>query len=105
MTLPKSVIIAGKTWKIVLDKKERGAWYSGDKQEIHIGLKNVTQEHTRINFLHEVIEAIFSERLLRYKLPYTGADNGHYLFVMNHLQFENAVVDIGLALKEVLNRC
>jgi len=102
MKLPKTVIIAGRTWKIVTDKKQRGAWYSGDKQKIVIGLKDATQEQTRINLLHEVIEAVFSERLLRYKLPYTGDDNGHYLFVMNHYQFENAITDIGLALKEVL---
>ena len=102
MTLPKEVIIAGRTWKILTSKKSRGAWFTGGKQEIHIGLKGATEEHTRINFLHEVLEATFSERLLRYKLPYMESDNGHYLFVMDHKQFENAVVDLGFALKDVL---
>ncbi len=102
MKIPKTVIIAGRIWKVITHKKERGGWYNSDKQQIDIGLEDASPERIRNTFLHEVMEAILSERLLRYKLPYTGDDNGNYVFVMNHIQFENATDDIGLALKEVL---
>ena len=64
--IPKTVVICGQVWKVTLNKKNRGAWYSGDDQHIEIGTKSTSDDTIKENFLHEVWEAILSERMLRY---------------------------------------
>ncbi|HDY68080.1 MAG TPA: hypothetical protein ENH85_09835 [Candidatus Scalindua sp.] len=102
MKIPKKVIIAGKEFTVEKDFKGRGGSYSSDKAHIYIGTKNHTKDEIDNTFLHEVIEAILSERMLRFKLPYIGDSNGDYLFNFNHLEFENWVRDLRLALKDCL---
>ncbi len=74
-----------------------------DKQEITIGMKDATSDRIREILLHEIMEAVFSSKMMRYKLPYVEECNEHYLFSFNHLEFENCITDVALALKEVLN--
>lgn len=99
--IPKKIILCGKEWVVRIDKKARGGWFSSDKGEIVIGIKDFNVEEIHQIFLHEVIEGVLSYRLLRYKLPYDPADNGHYLFNFNHREFENTIVDVNLALKGI----
>jgi hypothetical protein len=99
MKLPKSVCIAGKTYKITVDKNSAGGWFGTTSQEIKIGTKGLKDEMVLITFLHEVIEAIFTERNMRYSLRYNNPENGDYLYSFNHDQFENAVQDIACALR------
>ena len=102
MNLPKSVIIAGRTYTIIKDMKRNGGWFNTSKLEIRIGLKGkVTDDEIRIILLHEIFEVIFTERNLRYKLGYNPPENGHYLFSFNHQQFEDAMFDVALALKGI----
>lgn len=104
MKFPKTIIIAGRTWKISINKKDRGGWFNSDKGTILIGTKSYTKEETMQVFIHEVLEAVMSNNLLRYKLPYVKNDNGNYMFVFNHKEFEKVVTDFYLAIKEILKK-
>ena len=97
MKIPKSVVIAGKTYKVSNDKDFAGAHFATAEQTIKLGT-GYNEEIRTIFFLHEVIEAIMTERQLRYSVY---EDSGH-LFVMNHDQYQNLVNDIYFALKDNL---
>lgn len=103
LKLPNTIIIAGTTWKVIKDKNMRGGSFDGNLKLIKVGLKNKNKEEQLSIFLHEVLEAIFSERLLRYSLPYEFQENGHLIFCFNHDQFEQSVIDFGLAIKGITN--
>ena len=102
MKLPKDIIIGGRTWTIINNSKIKGGSFK--QNQITIGTKSKNTDEIIQTFLHEVIEAILSEKLLRFELPYNKPylENGDYLFVFNHRDFEESVKDISLALKEVL---
>ena len=53
------------------------------------------------SFVHEIIEAVFVMRGMRYKL-YEEARSSDYLFSFKHEEFQNAVIDIVIALKDYL---
>ena len=98
--LPKKVIIGGQEWRIKANKKYGGAKFWGGRKLIEIGTKY--KGDIANNFLHEIIEAILSERNHRYEI-YGGMDgNENFLFNFTHEQFRNIIFDIGLALKDVL---
>ena len=101
MKLPGKVIIYGREWKVVKDPKSNGGnSVTAPRPEIHVG----TKEKSRIPeiFLHEVIESILMDNCLRFRAPHVNSDNGDYVFIFNHQQFENIVPQIVLALKDVL---
>ena len=100
MKIPKTVFIAGKEWKIVIDKKEAGASFCTSETTMTIGTL-WGEGQTRENFLHEILEAILCERMLRYKLR-DGLDNGDLMFVMKHEDMSQVVQDLALALKDVI---
>lgn len=100
--IPKSVIIVGKTWKVVVNKKRRGGWFNTDKSLIEVGTKDVGKEEVMQIFFHECCEAILANRNNRYKLPYTGNDNGNYVFVFDHNKFEQIIIDFYLAIRDCL---
>ena len=102
MKLPKTVVICGREFKVIVNKKDRGGWFDTDKQQLCIGTQDASSDRIKEVFLHETIEAIFGARMVRYKLPYSGEDNGNYLFSFNHLEFENCIIDIAYALKDVI---
>jgi len=102
MRLPKTIIICGKEIKIERKEVGGGTFHTGN-QEIKIG-KNYTSQVVLEMFLHEVMEYVFVERLMRYSLPYSPTENGHYLFSFNHTEFENAIKDIALALRPLLEK-
>ena len=101
MKLPKKVIICGQDYKVIRKKKLLGGYFKSGNQEIGVGT-NLTPQHILETFLHEVIEAILTERNLRYQLGYSTPDNGDYLFSFTHKDLENLVKDIQIALKGVL---
>ena len=100
MKLPKTVTIYGKEWKVTKDPKRGGGSSASSVPEIRIGTKY--KSSMLENFLHEVIEAILMENLLRLQKPHTGNDNGDYIFVLTHEQFENIIPQIALALKDII---
>lgn len=99
MKIPKKIIICGKEFKIILDKKKSGGSFTFSDCTIIIG--GLYPEDIPNIFLHEVIEAIFAERGMRYKL-YNDSQNQDYRFVFNHQEFENAIFDVAYALKDYL---
>ena len=100
MKLPKKVIIGGQEWLIKQNKSKGGGHFSGSKKTITIGTKY--KGDAIITFLHEVIETILSERNHRYTI-YGGLDGlENFLFSFNHEEFRNIIMDIALALKDVL---
>ena len=99
MRLPKTIIIAGKDWTVKTDKKFNGGWFNGGKAIMCIGTR-FKKDIANI-FLHEVIEAILTERAHRYKI-YDDEINQNFLFNLNHSEFDNVIFDITLALKSFL---
>ena len=101
MKIPKKLIITGRVWRVIKERKERGGWFYSDKNEIHVGLKDYTPSEIEHVFMHEVLEAILANELYRYKLPYTGDDNGNYMFMFDHKGLERISRDLCLALKGI----
>lgn len=101
LKIPKTLTIAGKTYKLEFNKNTRGGHFSTGEQKIQIG-KGYGSELFYEVLLHEVIESVLTERDLRFSKPAVKQENGNYLFSFNHEQFEQAVKDIAYALKGFL---
>jgi hypothetical protein len=101
MKLPKTVIIGGREWTVTTNPKINGASSNNNKTRMEIGTAGGTENACQ-NFLHEVIESILDERMKRFQQPYAEPNNGHYVFVFNHAEFEEMVKDIYLALKGII---
>lgn len=100
--LPATVNIVGKTYRVTVDPESYDCCFRCDPQEICIGTKHKpSDEVVKGCFLHEVAEAILVERLMRYRLGYTSADNSHYLFSFNHKEFEFFAQELAVALRGV----
>jgi hypothetical protein len=99
--IPEFMTIGGATWKAAIDSKSNGGAFSCHKHLIHVGTQEGSEAARQI-FFHEVWEAILSERMLRYQKPYDEPENGHYIFVFNHDQFEDSVKDFYLAIRDIL---
>jgi hypothetical protein len=91
----QKIKLLGNTWTIKYDKNRSGGEFWGEKFLIIIGTK-YPQDIPAIIY-HEIIEIILSERGLRYN-RYSQAVNDGYMFVMNHKEFENVIMDITSAL-------
>jgi hypothetical protein len=99
MKLPKTVQICGKQFKVIQKKNMEGGNFSFGNLTINIGTKY--PHDIPVSFIHEVIEAVFVERGMRYKL-YEDARISEYLFSFKHEEFQNAVIDIVIALRDCL---
>jgi hypothetical protein len=99
--IPEFVTIGGKAYKVVVDPKTNGGSFSNNKCLMYVGSQEGLEAARQI-FFHEVWEAILSERMYRFQKPYDKPENGHYIFVFNHDQFEESVKDFYLAIREIL---
>jgi hypothetical protein len=99
MKLPKRVPISGKWWSIKKQKNSSEASFDGNKNEIVIGTQK--EENILENFLHETLEATFTDRLHRYHIYADGNDK--LLFSFNHADFTLVVQDIALIMRMLLN--
>ena len=99
MKLPKTVQICGREFKVIIVKGHSGGSFSVDTNTIKIGSKYPVE--MKESFVHEIIEAVFVMRGMRYKL-YEEARSSDYLFSFKHEEFQNAVIDIVIALKDYL---
>ena len=101
MKLPKKVTIRGREVQVLTNKNELGGFWSSGKNRIGVGTKNPSM--VTEFFLHEVLESVFTENNLRFQVSgHDPSDNGDYIFVMTHAQFETIVPQIAVALKDVL---
>lgn len=92
-------MICGREFKVIVNKKKSGGSFTFSTCEIVVG--GLYKQDMANIFLHEVIEAVLAERCMRYKL-YNDSDNQDYLFSFRHQEFENAIIDIQVALKDCL---
>lgn len=101
MKLPKKIVICGCDWTVKTRPDAGGGYFNTGPAEIIVGTK-FKQEIPEV-FLHEVTEAILTERCLRYRMV-RGQDqeNGDLMFVMNHQQFQDFIKDLAFALKDYL---
>ena len=100
MRIPKSVMIDGRKWKVILDPKDGGGWFSSNKSTISVGIAH-GMEHAWNVFLHECAEAILTMLWLRYQKAKDVQGNGDYVFVMNHDQFEVFINNLSIAIRGV----
>lgn len=98
--LPKSVDIGCVKWDIEYDPKVGGGYFKDNT--ITIGTRN--KENILETLFHEVFEAILVTRGNRYRHQFEF-DNSGIMFVMNHLEFENFVIDVVSALKSMGHSC
>jgi hypothetical protein len=91
----KTILIAGSRYTIKKNPKNYGGSFDAGKQVIEVGTKGKPDYQFQV-LVHEVIEAILTERNHRYQLS-DYKDNEHYLFSFNHDQFDNVCKDIALA--------
>jgi len=90
---PFKTIIAGKEYKVYLDRTDVGACFDSESRKIVVTPIPLIEE----NLLHEILEAILTERFHRYE-----AINEDYIFSFDHTEFSNIVKDVVLALKPLL---
>lgn len=98
-SLPKSIPICGKAHKLILNREEGGGWFDEAKCAIGVGSKYPADVPEIL--LHEIIEATFAVRNLRYARQRGEIDNGDYIFVFDHEAFEQSVKDIAASLKGI----
>ena len=98
MRLPKTVQISGKTYTVHGAKNSWGGSCSTGSQKITVGTARNTTRHRRLTSLvHEILEAVFLERRLRFE----SADDD-VVFVMNHKQFSDYAMDVTTAIEPML---
>lgn len=100
MKFPKSVIIAGRPFKVVFKAGLGGAQFSSMPGLIEVG-PHPDGDERLVWFLHEVLESIMTQRMCRYD-SYPDRDSSR--FVMTHAEFSNIVRDLVLAIKPMLRK-
>lgn len=86
MKLPKTLTVAGYEWEIRRGKGH-GACFDAVEHWIDVGTSGTDDQQWEW-FIHELCEGILSDNLLRYRKPHTPAENGDYMFVFDHSEFE-----------------
>lgn len=101
MTLPKTLIIGGIKWSIVLDKKISGGEFSWVKHQIKIQHKYSDERRFGV-LIHEITEAMLVNNTMRYHKGFYDTHNGDYLFVFNHDNFEIFTDELSGVLKQFM---
>jgi len=95
----KTIPIGGVEWEV----KTTNAYGGGFDNSIPgITIGTEVKKMIPVIFLHEVLEAIITERGCRYKLNPDGG-NGDIMFIFNHKEYDNITRDLALALDGLLN--
>ena len=102
MKLPKSLIIGGVKWKVVIKKLSSGGAFYWHNHLIEISKKH-TDERRFQALIHEIVEVILANNIMRYQKGWASApDNGDYIFVFNHDQFEVFTDELSGVLKQFM---
>lgn len=99
MRLPSKVTICGVEYKIVMNHNRDGAHVDNKNLLLEIGTFNGQALN---NFLHEIIEVILRDNLLRYRNCYINSGDVDYMFVFDHKDFSNIIPQIATAIKGIL---
>lgn len=98
MKQPKTINICGKKYNIIYDKTYSGGSFDCSTNEIKIGTKD---KHRILEIMiHEISEIILTMRGLRFCRG-SYDDNGDYMFVMNHQDFENYICDLTYCIEQL----
>lgn len=99
---PKTIVLAGNRWTIEYDKSSQSGEYTQTNRSIIIGTGG-TDERTLAVILHELVEIQIAHLHCRYADDYqVGNDYVSFLFVMTHVQFQEALELVTPALMEFL---
>ena len=100
MRLPKSVQIAGQTWRVISRRSgERGGAFYTNPGIITVSAPANDDEAMQV-FLHEVLEAILTTTNCRYERE----DDGNHLFCFDHRKLREVHKDLYGALRPMLMR-
>lgn len=98
MKLPKTVVICGKTYKVVPKPKKWGGKSDTASQELRIGTRaDQSSERVFENFIHELAEAAMCEHHFRF----TASDDG-VAYVMTHKDLDGFANSIAAAILPLL---
>jgi len=100
MSLPKSVIIGGRSWSVISDKSLDGGSWISNPGEIRIGLHK-SEEVCMVWFLHEIFEVILAMGHHRFEC-YPNKDND--LFIFSHKELIKIVEEFYGAIRPILWR-
>lgn len=87
MNFPKTLIIGGVKWEIILDPKVNGGEFYWETHIIKIR-KQYSNERKFEVLIHEICEVIMVNNVMRYKKCIDQTSNSDYLFSFNHDSFE-----------------
>ena len=93
---PARIYLAGRWWDLKwIDNRKSKSTPSGSFDGIAnlITIEIQNPQYTPQILMHEIIEALFAMRSLRWRGPYSGSQ-GDYLFVMNHEQLDSLAIDL-----------
>lgn len=99
MKLPAHILVCGNKYTIKKDPTSNGGSFDTYSRVIVIG--TIDKHKTPAIFLHEITELVYALRNIRYIKQVSEPDNGDYLFVCNHEQFDLASEDIAAAIKGI----
>jgi len=86
MKLPETINVGGVEWEVRRSDGGGGCFDACDHW-VNIGTDMDDKTQWEV-FIHEITEGIMADNLLRYRAPHTPPDNGDYMFVFDHKQFE-----------------
>ena len=99
MRIPAEIEICGKKNSVILDPTSNGGAFDEGKGIMIIGTGNKSDIPEVV--LHEIVEAILVTRLMRYAIERQEPENGDYMFVFNHSQYELFCKDLAKALRGI----
>ena len=101
MKIPKTIMIGGIRWSVVLDKTITGGQFWWKDHTVKIG-KNQSKERIINCLLHEIAEVILVNNNNRFMKCITDeSGNGDYLFCFNHDQFEVFMAELTGIIKQL----
>lgn len=101
MRLPKTLILGGVKWKIVIKKGVRGGAFYWHEHRIEIDKSHSSERRFQV-LIHEIVEAILVNNTMRYSKCIAEAHNGDYLFSFGHDRFEIFTDELAGVLKQFL---
>ncbi len=99
--IPKTLIIGGVPWEILLVPKMSGGFFSWHDHTIKIA-RNLSEQRRFQVLVHEIVEVIMVNNTMRFQKNFTQVANGDYLFSFNHDQFEIATDELSGVFKQFM---
>jgi hypothetical protein len=93
-------MIGGVNWNLILDKNTNAGEFLWGTHTIKI--KNDLSDERKFNVLiHEIIEVIMTNNMMRFQKCVDNPNNGDYLFCFDHDKFEVFTDELSGILKNI----